>query len=214
MRHHELRRSLSLIALQLALFMAPVVIVYLLVWDQFGSIAGLVQSFQLPPWAGRVLLVLYRVTVLVIFLETFRRFYDEALTMTNKRVIHSKGLLSFNLRRVSIAYRDVRDIRIEQSLMGRLFDYGTVYLGTASIQDHEIAFTGASDPFDIARQIEARCAKVRGKSGIDALMQKELDAKAQGSAAAGEPVSRRGFSSGASERSAARTRQAHLRQNA
>ena len=120
----------------------------------------------------------YRVAVLLIALDMVRRYFDQTLTLARSRVIHARGILGLSLKRLSIAYRDVRDIRIEQSVFGRFLNYGTIMLGTASTFHYEVSFRGVYDPYTVAREIEIRCAKARGRLSMDEAIARE-DASAR-----------------------------------
>lgn len=99
---------------------------------------------------------LFRVAVLLILLEVLRRHYNPLFILGSLRVIKLAGRFSLRMERTSIAYSDIREIQIQQSVLGRLLRYGALYLGTASTGKHEIIFHYLARPWVVARVIEMK----------------------------------------------------------
>ena len=66
------------------------------------------------------------------------------LTITNKRTIQRRGLISKHT--TEVIHRDVRNIQISQSVFQRLFGVGNIGISSAGQADLEIQFTGLRKP--------------------------------------------------------------------
>lgn len=85
---------------------------------------------------------------LTLFLLGFIRRHSSEFAVTNKRVIIKIGLLS--RRSVEILLTKVEAITVEQTLLGRIFGYGTIIIiGTGGT--HE-PFHLIGDPLEFRRQ--------------------------------------------------------------
>jgi membrane protein YdbS with pleckstrin-like domain len=60
----------------------------------------------------------------------FLRWWNVEYVVTNRRVIHLSGVLNKNVTDSSL--EKVNDVKMEQSVFGRIFDYGDVEILTAS----------------------------------------------------------------------------------
>jgi membrane protein YdbS with pleckstrin-like domain len=60
----------------------------------------------------------------------FLRWWNVEYVVTNRRVIHLSGVLNKDVTDSSL--EKVNDVKMEQSLLGRIFDYGDVEILTAS----------------------------------------------------------------------------------
>src|SRR4026209_2623184 len=60
--------------------------------------------------------------VLVSMIVDFSRWNTEAFYVTNRRVIHSSGIFSKKVLDSSLS--KINDVIMEQSFLGRIFDYG------------------------------------------------------------------------------------------
>lgn len=90
-----------------------------------------------------------------IFLaEHIRRYFNHLFIFSESRIIHLSGRLSRSFRRSSISYDDVREIRISQNVLGRIFNYGTLKFGTASTVNYEIEFADIADPESLSHLVE------------------------------------------------------------
>jgi membrane protein YdbS with pleckstrin-like domain len=58
------------------------------------------------------------------------RWRNEAFYVTNRRVIHTSGVL--NKRVLDSSISKINDVIMEQSFLGRIFDYGTIKILTAT----------------------------------------------------------------------------------
>ena len=65
------------------------------------------------------------------------------LTITDKRTIVKRGLLSKHTNEV--LHRDIRNIRVSQSFLQRVFGVGEIEISSSGQGDVEIRFAGVSD---------------------------------------------------------------------
>ncbi len=77
----------------------------------------------------------------------------ERLTVTNKRVIFARGLLSKST--IEMLHRTVQDIEIDQTFTDRLLGIGKVSISNAGQEDDEIIIRAVPDPYRIRQVIDA-----------------------------------------------------------
>lgn len=97
---------------------------------------------------------LYYVCFTLMLLETVRQYFDEIYIFGPKSLVHFKGRLSLHLQKTSIAYRDIREAFVKQSLLGRIMCYGTIMFGTSSTDKLEVVFRDLYNPREISRKVQ------------------------------------------------------------
>jgi uncharacterized membrane protein YdbT with pleckstrin-like domain len=80
-------------------------------------------------WIELVLAIL-AVLVFASIIIAYVRWKSEAFYVTNRRVIHSSGVMSKKVLDSSLS--KINDVILEQSFLGRIFNYGTIRILTAS----------------------------------------------------------------------------------
>lgn len=70
------------------------------------------------------------VVVLISLFIDWLRWNNEAFFVTNRRVIHSSGVL--NKKVLDSSLSKINDVIMEQSFLGRIFDYGSIKILTAT----------------------------------------------------------------------------------
>lgn len=91
------------------------------------AIALAILSTQFDPNAGlaaQIGAVLFAVLALVLWLGALLRRRTTELAVTDRRVIFKRGLVRRHTIEMNLA--KVESVNVDQSLGGRLFDYGTV----------------------------------------------------------------------------------------
>jgi uncharacterized membrane protein YdbT with pleckstrin-like domain len=89
---------------------------------------------------------------LLFWLRAFIEYKTSEFAVTTKRVIIKVGLL--RRRTLELLLRQVEAISVEQSLLGRLFGYGSLTLtGTGGVRE---VFHNISSPLEFRRQIHAQ----------------------------------------------------------
>jgi uncharacterized membrane protein YdbT with pleckstrin-like domain len=88
---------------------------------------------------------------LIVILSAVIRRQTTELVLTDRRIITKRGLISRNT--VEMNLNKVESLHIDQSLMGRIFNYGDVtVVGTgASLEP----LLGISSPLDLRKKIGA-----------------------------------------------------------
>jgi uncharacterized membrane protein YdbT with pleckstrin-like domain len=84
---------------------------------------------------------------LIFLLWAWGRYASTELAITNKRVIAKTGLIQRKTVEMFIA--KVESIQVEQSVLGRLLDYGTVVISGTGI--HSAPFKGVADPLTLRK---------------------------------------------------------------
>ena len=102
-------------------------------WSQFGMLL-----------LGVVLLVV--VIGLFFLVAAWVRVRSTEIALTNRRVIAKYGFIRRNT--VEIALEKVEALRVEQGVLGRMLDYGTIFISGAG--------TSVAPMRDIARPLEFR----------------------------------------------------------
>ena len=74
------------------------------------------------------------------------------LTVTNKRSILRRGLLSRNTNEV--LHSHVRNVQIDQSFLERILKVGTVNISSAGQSEVEIRVRGMSNPYQVSETID------------------------------------------------------------
>lgn len=87
-----------------------------------------------------ILKVLYRTVSFFFVAECCRQYFNSIYIIGSRRLIQIEGFLGVNYYRASIAYQDIRDIQLDQSIWGRLFSHGTLRFGTAATNEYELVF--------------------------------------------------------------------------
>lgn len=98
-----------------------------------------------------------------LLLNIFRIYYNDIVHLDRQKITQFYGRLSLNYEIPSIKYIDIRAINVEQDIIGRIFDYGNVELGTAGAQGYELTIHGVRAPKELADLInELRSANYSG----------------------------------------------------
>lgn len=72
--------------------------------------------------------------------------------VTNKRVVIKVGFI--NRKTLEMVLTKVETVRVDQSIVGRLFNFGTIVVtGTGGTNE---PFTSIADPLEFRRQVQAR----------------------------------------------------------
>ena len=99
--------------------------------------------------------------VLISMILDFVRWNSETFYVTNRRVIHSSGVFSKKVLDSSLS--KINDVVMEQSFVGRMFDYGTIRILTASEE--------VINRVDrISRPVEFKKAMLGAKAGMEPIV--------------------------------------------
>lgn len=92
-------------------------------------------------------------------LEILHRVYNSKYEITKQHAIQHTGILSLVYNKVTVNLEDIRDIKVHQTLLGRLLNFGTVTLSTAAEAYEEVAFSGIKNPKFIAEILKGLSLK-------------------------------------------------------
>jgi uncharacterized membrane protein YdbT with pleckstrin-like domain len=118
----------------------------------FVLLVGLVVlvAFSHVPVAGLVVLLL----ALLLLIPPFVAYQTTELGVTNKRLIVKVGFI--RRRTLELLLRQVEAISVDQTLAGRMFDYGSITLtGTGGVRE---IFHRVREPLELRRRIQGQVA--------------------------------------------------------
>ncbi len=90
----------------------------------------------------------------VVLLEILRRYHDDLYVFGLEKINHYEGRLSLNSSVPSLKYTDIRAVQVEQTIPGRLFNFGNVLLDSAGTDGAELTISGVLSPLELAKLIE------------------------------------------------------------
>jgi uncharacterized membrane protein YdbT with pleckstrin-like domain len=146
----SIRPAIPGIALSVLPLLVIFVVLYFLFHGMGSWIPGLEKSSTYQIWLDTNSYV-WR---FLLLLEVIRRYFNEVLLVTNQGLLHKKGILSIHCTTAAIQYSDIREVRVEQSILERIFNFGTLKVGTASIKDYEVVFRRMAHPHRLARWLQ------------------------------------------------------------
>lgn len=81
------------------------------------------------------------------------RHYSHTYESDGEVVRHNFGIISRDLRSVRI--KDLREIGLRQSIVGRILNYGTLTFDTAAGNDREVSWLGVRNPATLREHFES-----------------------------------------------------------
>lgn len=152
---YECHRSALALFLKFLLALGPATVLYVMLY----------QILLLAPETNLKLLngitVVYRLICFTLTLEMIRLYFNDLYVFGHNRVIRFSGRISFRYGRVAVAFKDIRDIAIQQSLAGRIFNYGTVSFGTSSKDGYEVVMQDLPEPHRFAAFVQDLIQQMR-----------------------------------------------------
>ena len=145
----QVRRSLRSIISGFVLMLLSSIAVYVVNY-YYAEISLPLEISFLPSLSTRWLAVI----PLGILLEIIRRYNDDLYVLGEENIMHYEGRLSLSYSVPAVKYAHVRAITVHQDIMGRIFDYGDVALGTAAQDENELVLEGVRSPVQLGRLIE------------------------------------------------------------
>jgi len=119
-----------------------------LIKDEKVMYIGHVSLWSLAPWIilGFLLLAVWGIGI-VFWLVAFIHYKTTELAFTNKRVIAKFGFIS--RQTVEININKVESIQVNQGILGRIFNFGTLIISGAG--NPQAPIPGISDPMAFRR---------------------------------------------------------------
>ncbi|MDC0357191.1 PH domain-containing protein [Oligoflexia bacterium] len=158
-----LRPSLMAITLQLMPLLIGIITLYYLLGYLSIHLPSPVFSFLFKHYN-----VFYDIVRVLLLLEIIRRYFNHLYYFDKNRITHRSGRVSFNLRVSVVKYLDVREIKVKQNILGRMFKFGNIEIATASTDDAEIELKDVALPKRIAKwvhEVRAKKTKEQGLTG-------------------------------------------------
>lgn len=119
-----------------------------LIKDEKVIFTGNISLWSLSPliFFGFIFLAAYGLG-LILFLTAYIRYKTTELAFTNKRVVAKFGFIS--RRTIEININKIESIQVDQSILGRIFNYGTLVISGAG--NPQAPIPGISDPMSFRR---------------------------------------------------------------
>jgi uncharacterized membrane protein YdbT with pleckstrin-like domain len=99
-----------------------------------------------PLWASAALAGLG----VLIFLAIMLPIWAQQIAVTNQRLIHRRGLVRRSTEELQL--RAVEEIRLEQSILGRIFGFGRVVVSGTGLED--VQLPALAEPVKLRRMIQ------------------------------------------------------------
>jgi membrane protein YdbS with pleckstrin-like domain len=145
----QVKRSLRSIIPNIFYFLVSVFIVYLLNYYFYDY-----EPPQSIPVLKHLSVRWLAIIPIVFLIEIIRRYHDDLYIFEIQRLTHLEGRLSLSYSVPVINYIDIRAITVYQDIFGRIFDYGTVSIGTAAKDADELIISGIRAPVELAKLVD------------------------------------------------------------
>jgi uncharacterized membrane protein YdbT with pleckstrin-like domain len=120
-----------------------------------------ISRWSLAPLLLLGILLLPIAVGLIFLIWAWARYASTELAITNKRVIAKTGLIERKTVEMFIA--KVESIQVEQSVLGRLLNYGTVVISGTGI--HSAPFMSIADPLTLRKHFMTAADAMQPASG-------------------------------------------------
>ncbi len=97
--------------------------------------------------------LIYYIFIAFCGLEGVRRYFNDRYEFKKDKLTAVQGLISFHLTRNTIDYLDIREIKTNQSILGRILDYGDLLISTSSTSGIEITMKNIDDVETLNQEI-------------------------------------------------------------
>ena len=144
MKIKTVRPSLKALLLFFIFSSCPLTIFYIIL-NLLGSLSN--------PKIGSLANSLYYLLIIICFLEVIRRYFNDRYVIYSDKIISIQGLISFHLTRNTIDYLDIREMKTNQTILGRMVGYGDLLISTASTSGIEITLRYIDNVNDLNQEI-------------------------------------------------------------
>jgi len=80
--------------------------------------------------------------------------FDNAYLFDDTNIYREEGRVSFCFKNPSIRYADIKGITVYQTFWGRVFNFGSIELGTAANEGNELIIKNVRAPHELSELIE------------------------------------------------------------
>jgi uncharacterized membrane protein YdbT with pleckstrin-like domain len=105
--------------------------------------------YSLTAWLALIVLGIIGIGI-IIFISMMVRKWTTEIGVTSHRFVEKKGL--FSLRSNEIALPNIEGVKVNQSLLGRIFGYGTVRIEGTGVD--AVTTPSIADPVGFVRAIQ------------------------------------------------------------
>lgn len=112
-----------------------------------GSLLALASPLE----HGRLLAALLALAALALFASACWSKFSNRFSVRDGTISATYGLLSIEIRQIEA--RDLKDLVLRQSLLGRILNYGTLEFSSAGRDTAEVVFYGIPDPHSVRRLV-------------------------------------------------------------
>lgn len=144
----QIRKAPIALLLEMVPFVSVLSVIYLICI----FIVGILDTEYLNSISGNGYLC-FNILRLILLLELVRRYFNDVYKLDLNKMIQHSGMISLNYRISSIKYQDIREVKIEQTLSGRLLGYGDICIGTASSSQYEVILKSVFRPKILAEWV-------------------------------------------------------------
>ena len=148
---HTVRPSIIALFVSYLKVIIPLLIFHLIILNFFS------------PELGQTSMKTYQLLCILYLLEMVRRYYNHIYYFREEEISHAGGRISFRLKRINIKYIDIRETRVFQTILGRILNYGTVFIGTAATAREELICARIDHPQQLADYIQEMISKNKNK---------------------------------------------------
>ncbi|MBN2051985.1 PH domain-containing protein [Candidatus Woesearchaeota archaeon] len=98
-----------------------------------------------------VISILLLIIPLVVIGKLEYKIFIRRYALTTQRLMYSRGLFTEAFK--SVMYNSITDVSLEQNLLDRILNTGTLYIETAGSEKYEIRFKKIAKPFLVKKKI-------------------------------------------------------------
>ena len=114
--------------------------------------------YSLVAWLALIFLGIFIIGI-VIFLSMMIRKWTTEIGVTSHRFVEKKGLFAMHTN--EIALPNIEGVKVNQTIMGRIFGYGTVRIEGTGVD--AVTTPNISDPVGFVRAIQTAKEHVAGR---------------------------------------------------
>lgn len=119
------------------------------------AIVAVIFAFNSNPWVA-IAAIAPAAAALILGIGKWLDYITSQFVLTNKRVMMREGFFTRHSTELRLA--TVSNMNVNQSLVGQLFNYGTVI--TSPFGGKEDVFTEIAGPFEFQKQVQMQLDKV------------------------------------------------------
>lgn len=131
---------------------------------QYGA-EGIIFSAPLGQSVVEVSLPIWPLIFAIFLIRPLIRLIDSVYVIGSHHLYGISGRCSLRMRHVEVPYEDMRGVRIEQTIIERILNLGTIIVWTAAAESAAISMQRIADPEPVSDQIAHMIDLARMKAG-------------------------------------------------